>query len=368
VPTEAAPTETVPAETGAARPAKARFRADDLRALVAGIFAARGASQPDAAAVADALVWANLRGIDSHGVSRVPRYLDLFDTGESVPDAVPTVQRPRAAVAIVDAHAAPGPVAMDRAAAEAVTGARDCGIGWASVRGTVHAGAIGYYTSRIASQGMAAVGVVAGMPNMAYVGARGAAVATSPLSVAVPAGRHELVLLDMATAVMALGRIAQLKAAGAELPPGVAVTADGEPTTDPAQAKVPLPVGGAKGSGLSLVFELLASGLVANPIVPGYHAGTAAGRRHRQNGFLLAVDVSAFLPLAEFTATVDATVDAIKALPPAAGAAGVLVPGERGRRSEAGRLVSGVPLGGKVWRELSGAAESLGIAVPTPLG
>jgi LDH2 family malate/lactate/ureidoglycolate dehydrogenase len=113
---------------------------------------------------------------------------------------------------------------------------------------------------------------------------------------------------------------------------------------------------------------LLASGLVANPIVPGYHAGTAAGRRHRQNGFLLAVDVSAFLPLAEFTATVDATVDAIKALPPADRAAGVLVPGERGRRSEAGRLVSGVPLGGKVWRELSGAAESLGIAVPTPLG
>jgi LDH2 family malate/lactate/ureidoglycolate dehydrogenase len=361
------PTETVPAETGATRPAKVRFRADDLRALVAGIFAARGVRDADAATVADALVWANLRGIDSHGVSRVPRYLELFDKGESDPAAVPAVQRPRAAVAIVDAHAAPGPVAMNRAAAEAVAGARDCGIGWASVRGTVHTGAIGYYTSQLAGQGMAAVGVVAGMPNMAYPGARGAAVATSPLSVAVPAGRHELVLLDMATAVMALGRIAQLKAAGTELPPGVAVTADGAPTTDPAQAKVPLPVGGAKGAGMSLVFELLASGLVANPIVPGYHSGLPDGRRHRQNGFLLAVDVSAFLPLDEFTATVDATVDAIKALPPSDGAAEVLVPGERGRCSEADRLSGGVPLGAKVWRELSGAAEALGVAVPTPL-
>jgi LDH2 family malate/lactate/ureidoglycolate dehydrogenase len=358
----------VPTETAPARPAKVRFRADDLRALVAGIFAARGVRDTDAAAVADALVWANLRGIDSHGVSRVPRYLELFDKGESDPAAVPAVHRPRAAVAIVDAHAAPGPVAMNRAADEAVAGARDCGIGWASVRGTVHTGAIGYYTSRVAREGMAAVGVVAGMPNMAYPGARGAAVATSPLSVAVPAGRHELVLLDMATAVMALGRIAQLKAAGTELPPGVAVTADGEPTTDPAQAKVPLPVGGAKGAGMSLVFELLASGLVANPIVPGYHSGSPDGRRHRQNGFLLAVDVSAFLPLGEFTATVDATVDVIKALPPGDGAAEVLVPGERGRRSEAGRRVSGVPLGGKVWRELSGAADALGVAVPTPLG
>jgi len=361
------PRETAATETATTRPAKVRLSADDLRTLVAGIFAARGVGAADAAAVADALVWANLRGIDSHGVSRVPRYLELFDKGQAVPDAVPAVTRPRAAVAIVDAHAAPGPVAMNRAAAEAVAGARDCGIGWASVRGTVHTGAIGYYTSRAAAEGMAAVGVVAGVPNMGYPGTRGAAVATSPLSVAVPAGRHELVLLDMATAVMALGRIAQLKAAGTELPPGVAVTGDGEPTTDPALATVPLPVGGAKGAGMSLVFEMLASGLVANPIVPGYHSGTKEGRWHRQNGFILAVDVSAFLPLDEFTATVDETVDAIKSLPPADGAAGVLVPGERGRRSEASRRASGVPLGPKVWRELSGAAEALGVAVPTPL-
>ena len=79
------------------------------------------------------------------------------------------------------------------------------------------------------------------------------------------------------------------------------------------------------------------------------------------------MDVAAFLPLAEFTATVDATVDAIKALPPADAAAEVLVPSERGRRSEAGRLSGGVPLGAKVWRELSTAAEALGVAVPTPL-
>jgi LDH2 family malate/lactate/ureidoglycolate dehydrogenase len=352
----------------AARGAKVLVSADDLRAMAAGIFEARGVGPADAAAVADSLVWANLRGIDSHGVSRVPRYLELFDKGVSVPDAAVTVERPRAAVAIVDAHAALGPVAMNRGADEAVAGARDCGIGWASVRGTVYTGSIGYYTSRVAAAGMAAVGVAAGMPNMAYAGARGAAVATSPLSVAVPAGRHELVLLDMATSVVALGRLAELKAAGTELPPGVAATADGEPTTDPAVAALPLPVGGAKGSGMSLVFELLASGLVANPIVPGYHAGSKEGRRHRQNGFILAVDVSAFLPLEEFTATVDATVDAIKALPPSAEAAEVLVPGERGRRCEAERRSAGVPLSPKPWRELTALAEALGVPVPAPLG
>jgi ureidoglycolate dehydrogenase (NAD+) len=171
---EAMTTGTMPA-----RGSQVLISADDLRAVTAGISDARGVAADDAAAVADALVWANLRGIDSHGVSRVPRYLELFDKGQSVPDAAVTVQRPRAAVAIVDAHAAPGPVAMNRGADEAVAGARDCGIGWASVRGTVHTGSIGYYTSRVAAAGMAAVGVVAGMPNMAYAGARGAAVATS---------------------------------------------------------------------------------------------------------------------------------------------------------------------------------------------
>jgi acetolactate synthase-1/2/3 large subunit len=351
----------VPTET--ARSSKVRVSADDLRALVSGIFAARGVREPGADTMAGALVWANLRGIDSHGVSRVPRYLELFDKGESVPGAEPTVKRPRTAIAIVDAHAAPGPVAMNRAVAEAVSGARECGIGWASVRGTVHTGAIGYYTSQAAEAGMAAVGVVAGMPNMAYAGARGAAVATSPLSVAVPAGRHPTVLLDMATAVMALGRIAQLKAAGGELPPGAAVTVAGEPTTDPALAAIPLPVGGPKGSGMSLVFEMLASGLAANPIVPAYHSGD---RRHRQNAFILAVDVSAFGDPEAFASAVDDTIEAIKALPPADGAAEILMPGERGHRSERERRASGIPLGPKVWRELTEVAGSLGVSVPDP--
>jgi LDH2 family malate/lactate/ureidoglycolate dehydrogenase len=339
--------------------------ADDLRTLVTGILAARGVPEAGAAQMTDSFIWASLRGVDSHGVSRVPRYLELFDKGVSAPDAVPSVTRPRAAIALIDAHTAPGPVALTLAAGEAVRAARECGIGWASVRGTVHTGAIGYYTSLVAARGLAALGVVAGVPNMAYAGAKGgAAVATSPLSVAIPAGRHGTVLLDMATSVVALGRLAQLKAAGGELPPGLAVTEDGEPTTDPALAAVPVPVGGPKGSGMSLVFEMLASGLAGNPIVSGFHSGV---KRHRQNGFILAVDVAAFLPPDEFTAIIEGTVDAIKALPPASAGTEVLVPGERGQRSAAERAAAGIPLGPKVWTELSEAAGKLSIPVPVPL-
>src|ERR1700739_4860111 len=116
------------------KPGKVTVAAADLRTLVSGIFAARGARPADAATVADALVWANLRGVDSHRVSPAPRYLELLDKGESVAaDATPRVSRPRQAIAVIAAHAAPGPVALTLAADEAIRAAREAGVGWASV-------------------------------------------------------------------------------------------------------------------------------------------------------------------------------------------------------------------------------------------
>jgi LDH2 family malate/lactate/ureidoglycolate dehydrogenase len=346
---------------------KVLVTAEALRRLVADLFAARGASPEDAETIADALVWANLRGVESHGVSRVARYLELFDKGQSDPTAKVIVDRRGPAVVVVDGHTAPGPVVMTRAAREAIGLAAETGVAWAAVRGTVHTGAIGYYTNMIAEARMAGIGIVAGVPNMAYAGGRGAGVATSPLSVAVPAGARGTVLLDMATAVVALGRLAQMKTSGTPLPPGVALTAEGEPTTDPALAAIPLPVGGAKGAGMSLVFELLASGLVANPIVSSFHSGDPAGRRHRQNGVLLAVNVATFLDVDEFAQIVDDTIDTIKALPRADGVGEILLPGERGRRTEVERAELGVPLGPKVWQQLCDDAGQAGVTIPSTL-
>jgi LDH2 family malate/lactate/ureidoglycolate dehydrogenase len=96
--------------------------------------------------------------------------------------------------------------------------------------------------------------------------------------------------------------------------------------------------------------------------------GYWVSKRHRQNAFILAVDVSAFLPVEEFKKSVDDSVDAIKALPPAEGVKEILIPGERGRRSEAERRANGIPIAAKAWRELTEAAESLGVPVPAPLG
>ena len=344
-------------------PERVPVPAPALEQMVAGIFVAHGLREADAGVLARVLVWANLRGIDSHGVSRALRYVELCEKGDANARPEIRIERPRPAVVVVEGDRAPGPVALSAAMGSAIETARETGVAWAAVRATTLTGAIGYYTSLAAEAGMIGLGFVAGMPNMAYQGARGAAVATSPLSIAVPAERRPAVLLDMATALVALGKIRQYKNQGKELPEGWAATADGEPTTDPELAAVPLPLGGAKGSGMSLAFELLTSVLAGNAIVSAFHGGD---KRHRQNAALVALDVAAFGPLDEFRRSVDETVDALKGLRRLDDGEEIRFPGERGAAVEAERRAKGIPLPKKLWETLSAEAEKLGVERPEP--
>ena len=323
---------------------------------------------PDhARTISEVLLWASLRGVDSHGVARVPRYLELLDSGEANATPEMTFSAGPSGVTVLDADRAPGPVALTAAAEEAVRRARAVGIGAVGVRRTVHTGAIGYYTSRIADQGLVGIAFVAGMPNMSYPGVTGAAVATSPLSIAVPASGSPAVLLDMATAGIALGKIAQYRNAGKTLPDGVAATADGTPTTDPALAKMPLPLGGAKGAGMSLVFELITSVLVGAPIVSSFHSDDPQGRVHRQNALIVALDPAAFGDPAAFTTQVSSTLAALQGLPKADPDTEIRYPGENSAAIADSRAAKGIPVGPKVWGELEVAAGKLGVALPTPV-
>ena len=336
--------------------------AETLEGFISEIFQAVGVSADDAAAAAPSFVWASLRGVDSHGISRVPRYVEMFGSGVANPTPAITVADTAPGVAVVDADFAPGPVALSRAADIAIEKAKTQGVAIVSVRNTVHTGAIGYYALRVAEAGLVGIGIAAGSPMMSYEGAVGASVATSPLAIAVPGtGAHPTVLLDMASSVIALGKIAQYKRTGTPLPEGSATTADGTPTTDPELAKIPLPLGGPKGSGLSLMFELLTSVLVAAPILTSYHGGQ---KKHRQNATLIVIDPAAFGPADEFAANVDATIDTIHGLPKADGVERILVPGERSAGTLAQRSESGIPVGDKLWAEFVAVAGTLGVPVP----
>jgi LDH2 family malate/lactate/ureidoglycolate dehydrogenase len=337
-----------------------------LRAFVRGIFERAGMTEAHAATVAEALVWANLRGTDSHGVSRVPRYLEMIAAGELNPRAGASTLAETAGTVLIDADRAAGPVAMTAAMDAAMARARDAGIGLALVRATTHTAALGYYGERAAQAGFAAVLMAASVPNMAYHGARAAGVSTAPLCIAVPGGAHGPIVLDMASGIVSVGGLAQARRAGQPLPEGWALDAEGNPTTDPQRAEIPLPLAGPKGSGLALMIECLTSLIAANPILADSLGRPAAERRHRQNALAIAIDIARFAAPAAFGQEVDRLVAALKALPRAAGVE-ILMPGERGSREFERRARDGIPVPRQVVAALDRVAANLG-AGPFPAG
>ncbi|WP_420637837.1 Ldh family oxidoreductase [Candidatus Poriferisocius sp.] len=336
--------------------------ADALRAVITRVFEKLGMGSPGAAVVADALVWADLRGLDTHGVSRLPRYVERIEAGEVDPSAAPTVTRHRAAVATVAGNRSQGQLALRTAADEAVAMAREAGVGWVSIRDASHAGAIGYFTHRIARERMAALAVGASRPVMLYHGSRAAGAATNPLAIAVPAGNGRVVSVDMAASTVSRGLLQRHRRTEAPLEPGWAVDASGHPTCDPTEAVLPTPLGGPKGSGMATLFECLANVTAGMPLIEPTLSGRL--RHHAQGGAVLALDVEAFRPFDAFAADVDALADALRNLPPAEGHREVLAPGDRGDRIMAARNRTGIPLDAKVRVSLQEIVGRLGVEMP----
>ena len=338
--------------------------AEKLAALTEAIFVAKGMAREHAKTVAEVLVWAELRGAPSHGVQRIPRYIEIIEAGEmSLRPAMKIVKELRGAV-LIDADRAPGQVSMSFAATEATRKAKESGIGLALVRRTTHTAALGFYTRLAALEGMAALAGSASWPNMIYHGTRAAGIATNPLSIAVPRHQGEPMILDMATGVVALGKIVHAARSGQPIPEGWALDRDGNPTTDPKAAVLPLPLGGPKGSGLSLMIECIASLITQNPLVAETLEETEEGKKHRQNAFLIAIDIAAFGALDAFAASVGRTVADLKTLPRQDGIAEILMPGERGGREADRRRQSGIAIPAATWTEIGRAAQRLGVAMP----
>ena len=319
----------------------------DLTEFAAAIFRSAGMAPDYAAAQADILVWANLRGLDSHGVLRIPWYIDLIDRGDMVVDAKPEIVSETPATALIDAHGTPGPVGTLAGVDLAIRKAREAGASWITVRNVTHNGALAYYTNRIAALNLIGITTVSSPPNMAPYGAKAAGVHNSPISIGIPAARHAPVVLDMATSVAAGGKIYFAADRGMPIPEGWALDKNGDSTTDPNKGKIWLPFSGPKGSGLAMMFECWSSLLADNALcAPRITGKKAAEQEQQQNVMVAVVDVSAFLDPQEYARNVDEFVDALKGLP-RSGSDPILVPGERENQVYEERVRNGVtiPLG-----------------------
>ncbi len=344
----------------------ARIAASALKLFTSKVFERAGLAPDDACTVADALVWANLRGVDSHGVRRIPSYLEYMKSGHMKLRPDIRVLRETPAIVAVDADRAAGPVITVRVMRDVVGKAKQVGIGWGLVRNLTHQGALGYYAELAADMGMVGIVNVCGTPVMAPHGAKAPGVHNSPLAIGVPAGKERPLLLDMAHSVAAGGRIKHAQDSGASIPAGWALDRDGNPTQDPASAAILLPLGGPKGSGLAMVFECLSSVMAGNPLlsvaIPRMLAGES--RYHAQNGIVAAIDIGAFTDAGLFRARVEELIAAVKSLPRAHPDAEILVPGERGYRTHDERAANGIPLPPGTAGRLQEVAQRMGVPFP----
>lgn len=338
---------------------------DTLRAFAASLLRAGGFASDHAEQTADLLVWANLRGADSHGVLRIPRYVEMVELGIINPKAEPRFVTSVGATAVLDADRAPGAVGMILATEKAITLASNNGIGFCSAKNISHAGAVGYYALKASRAGMIGIIMTASKPLMVYFGSKAEGVSTNPIAISAPTGSPDRpILLDMSTASVALGKIMAARDAGKPIPLGWAVDKNGADTTDPKTVQAILPMAGPKGSGLSLMIEILSSVLIANPIISTSLNGAAEAP---YNGLVIAIDPRAFGEQAAFTQAVDQLYQGIKGLPPASGAEQIFLPGERGFSESDKRRQEGIPVASGTLSRLVALAEKQSVQVPDSL-
>ncbi|MQA08197.1 MAG: Ldh family oxidoreductase [Pseudonocardiaceae bacterium] len=334
---------------------ESRIDSVELREMVEGIFTGCQVPDEQAGLIADHLVQANLRGVDSHGVSRVGVYVDRIEQSlVSARTALETVHETPVS-ALVDGGNGSGIVVAERAMRLAVSKALDAGVGLVSARGSNHCGMLAYYTAMAARAGLIGFAVTSAPPTMAPWGARTPFFGTNPLSYAIPMAERDDIVFDMATSQVARGKIILAAKEGRNIPVGWALTTDGQQTEDADAALdgVMLPLGGPKGSGLALLVETLSSALSAAPfgphIPPLYHN---PDHTQQLGHFFMALRPDLFRSPSEFAATMTQLAGEITALPALPGHDRVYLPGEIEARTARDRVEHGIPISQEVRDEL----------------
>ncbi|MHB8772876.1 MAG: Ldh family oxidoreductase [Syntrophales bacterium] len=340
-------------------------RHDQLETFCTRVLEKLGVPRGEAEITAKSLVVANLRGVDTHGVLRLPLYAARLKSGSMAASVNLTTEKETLATALLDGHDGIGQVISYRAMEVAIRKARAAGVSYVAVKNSNHFGAAAFYPMMALEHDMIGVAFTNASPRLAPTGGVERLFGNNPWSIAVPAGQRPPVVLDMANSVVAAGKIRILKKEGKPVPAGWALNRDGEPTTDADEALtgILLAIGGYKGYGITLMVDLL-TGVLADsnygPRVKGLDQDAEpAGTAHS----FMAIQLAAFTDVAAFNARMEAYVDEIKASQKARGAEVIYVPGEPEHLRVRERMATGIPLQAKVAEELRAVGKELGVPV-----
>jgi LDH2 family malate/lactate/ureidoglycolate dehydrogenase len=323
-----------------------------------------GLPAADAATVARCLVRADLRGVDTHGLQFLPHYLARVRAGLINPRPSLTPKRVTPVAASLDGDNGFGFVVGTRATAEAIDIAREFGIGIVSARRSTHFGMAACYVLPALEAGFISMVFSNASRAMPPWGGREALLGTNPFAAGAPAGQETPFLLDMSPAVAARGKIRRAARRGETIPLGYALDKQGRPTTDPTVALdggVVLPIGGPKGSGISMLMDIMGG------VISGAASGGDVGsqfldfdRTQDVGHFFLAMKPDLFVSRDQYCGAMDKLVRRVHANPKAAGMSEIMMPGEIEARLETERRKTGVAYGPKEFAALQAEAERAG--------
>ncbi len=342
------------------------YTAAQLSEFIQDALASAGMPAGDAAKVAGLMADADLNGSDGHGIFRLPGYLKRIKSGglNLTPDI--RIERERPGMALVNGDNAQGHLVMSYCAETAIEKAKTTGVAWVGAHDSNHAGPANLYAKMPLAHDMIGLYVAIGNANhLPPWGGLEMLLSTNPIAIAVPALGRPAVVLDMATTVAAYGKVKTAAQRGEQMPEGWMMGRDGKPLTDPAKADdgFLLPIGGAKGYGLALMFGLLAgtlNGAAFGKDVVDFNADFETTTNTGQ--FIVAIDISAFGDVDGFKRQVDEVVDQMKGSPTLPGFDEVLLPGEQSHKKRVYREANGIPLHASLLKALNAAADEFDIA------
>ncbi len=352
-----------------------RLDSQVMRRLMVDILHRSNVPEDECGIIAETLLEASLSGYDSHGIMRIPKYVDAIRQGTMIPGARLTVLRETPASAHLDAGWGPGPVTATRALRLAGEKARQVGVGCVS---TIHSNDIarlGSYLLEPAQNGLIALLMAndaGGGPSVVPWGGIQPFMSTNPLAAGIPRMGEAPIVIDVSTSIVAFGKLRIYANRGEPVPEGWLIDEQGASTTDPntfftdPQQSALLPLGGMlagyKGFALGLLVDILAGAL------GGAGCSTGAATKREGNGiFALAIDPALFASRDEFIQSVETLVKGLKDSQKAPGMDGITIPGERAHRERQHRAARGIPIDGPTTERLAEILTELGLAEDYPM-
>jgi ureidoglycolate dehydrogenase (NAD+) len=327
---------------------------DRLISFTAACLEKLGLESADARLVAETLVAADLRGVDSHGVVRLPHYARRLRNGSVKARPGIVVRRTSASAAVVEGDAGMGQLVAQRAMQEAISLAKESGVGAVVARNSSHCGACAWFVELAVKEGLIGVALTHTDSIMVPPGMKRIFLGSNPIAFGAP-GEREPVIIDMSTTHVAWGKVLVARQEGKSIPPDWGVDKDGNPTTDPQRVTGLAPTGGHKGYALAAMIEILCAQLAGVPF--GRHVTQMYGELNKSRNlghFMLALDPARFAQPKAFLSQIALFLDEIRG-------EGALAPGDPEHRTAEQRSREGIPLGDATVDELNRLAYEMGV-------